>query len=154
MLGFFIMGNKILIINGPNLNMLGKRQPEIYGKETLSDIKAMCEKEAKKLELEIVFKQSNHEGDIVDWIQEARDDFSFIIINPAAYTHTSVAIMDALLSADLPTIEVHLSNIHQRDEFRHKSFVSKVAKGVICGFGSYGYIMALWAAKQKIISNN
>jgi 3-dehydroquinate dehydratase-2 len=148
------MVEKILIINGPNLNMLGQREPEIYGKQTLEDIEQMCKKEAQKLVVEIDFRQSNHEGEIVDWIQEANSSFDCLIINPAAYTHTSIAIADAIASIDIKAIEVHLSNIHKREEFRKKSFVSNVAQGVVCGFGSYGYIMAMWAAKQRIIDVN
>lgn len=133
----------ILIVNGPNLNMLGKRQPEVYGATTLSDIEAECHRHAATLGLEIEFRQSNHEGDLVDWIQGARGRAAGIILNAGAYTHTSVAILDALLSAEVTTIEVHLSNIHQREEFRHHSYVSKAAKGMICGLGAHGYILAL-----------
>ena len=133
----------VLIVNGPNLNMLGTRQPEIYGRETLSDIEAACRSHAETLGLEVEFRQSNHEGDLVDWIQGARGRCAGIILNAGAYTHTSVAILDALHAAQVTTVEVHLSNIHQRDDFRHHSYVSKVAKGVICGFGSHGYILAL-----------
>jgi 3-dehydroquinate dehydratase-2 len=140
----------ILIVNGPNLNMLGKRQPEVYGHETLADIEAACITHAGKLGLDVEFRQSNHEGDLVDWIQGARGRAAGIIINAGAYTHTSVAILDALLSAEVTCVEVHLSNIHQRDEFRHHSFVSKAAKGMICGFGSHGYILALDALARLI----
>ncbi len=140
----------ILILNGPNLNMLGKRQPEVYGRETLADIESACHRHADSLGLEIEFRQSNHEGDLVDWIQAGRGRAAGIILNAGAYTHTSVAILDALLSAEVPTVEVHLSNIHQRDEFRHHSFVSKAAKGMICGFGSHGYILALDAHARLI----
>ena len=140
----------ILIVNGPNLNMLGKRQPEVYGRETLADIEAACIKHASLSGLEVEFRQSNHEGDLVDWIQGARGRAAGIVINAGAYTHTSVAILDALLSAEVPSVEVHLSNIHQREEFRHHSFVSKAAKGMICGFGSHGYILALDALARLI----
>lgn len=140
----------ILIVNGPNLNMLGKRQPEVYGHETLADIEAACIKHADSLGLEVEFRQSNHEGDLVDWIQGARGRAAGILINAGAYTHTSVAILDALLSAEVLSIEVHLSNIHQREQFRHHSFVSKAAKGMICGFGSHGYILALDALARLI----
>lgn len=140
----------ILIVNGPNLNMLGKRQPEVYGRETLADIEATCITHAAGLGLDVEFRQSNHEGDLVDWIQGARGRAAGIIINAGAYTHTSVAILDALLSAEVIAVEVHLSNIHQREEFRHHSFVSKAAKGMICGFGSHGYILALDALARLI----
>lgn len=145
------MANPILlIVNGPNLNMLGKRQPEVYGRETLADIEAACIAHAAGLGLEVEFRQSNHEGDLVDWIQGARERVAGIVINAGAYTHTSVAILDALLSAEVTTVEVHLSNIHQREEFRHHSFVSKAAKGMICGFGSHGYILAIDALARLI----
>ena len=137
---------RILVINGPNLNMLGTRQPEIYGSETLSDIETACREKAAELGLEIDFFQSNHEGEIVTAIQQARGKFDAIVINPAAYSHTSVAILDALLACDIKVVEVHLSNIHRREEFRRFSYVSKVADGVICGFGKQGYLLALEAA--------
>lgn len=138
------MTKKILIINGPNLNMLGKREPEIYGSQTIDDIRSLCDKQAQKLGLKCDFRQSNEEGTIVNWIQEAAG-FTGIIINAGAYTHTSVAIRDALLSVDKPVIEVHLSNIFKREEFRHHSFISDIAKGVICGLGSNGYLFAIQA---------
>ena len=122
---------RILVINGPNLNMLGTRQPEIYGSETLSDIETACREKAAELGLEIDFFQSNHEGEIVTAIQQARGKFDAIVINPAAYSHTSVAILDALLACDIKVVEVHLSNIHRREEFRRFSYVSKAADGVI-----------------------
>ncbi len=137
---------RILVINGPNLNMLGTRQPEIYGSETLSDIETACREKAAELGLEIDFFQSNHEGEIVTAIQQARGKFDAIVINPAAYSHTSVAILDALLACDIKVVEVHLSNIHRREEFRRFSYVSKAADGVICGFGKQGYLLALEAA--------
>lgn len=143
----------ILVVNGPNLNMLGTRQPEVYGRETLADIEAACRAHGLTLGVEIEFRQSNHEGDLVTWIQEARGRCAGIVINAAAYTHTSVAILDALLAAEVPTVEVHLSNIHQREDFRHHSFVSKAAKGMICGFGSHGYILALEALARLIRGN-
>lgn len=133
----------ILIVNGPNLNMLGKRQPEVYGSATLADIEEACRKHGASLGMDIEFHQSNHEGDLVDWIQGARERCAGIILNAGAYSHTSVAILDALLAAEVVTVEVHLSNLHHREEFRHHSFVSKAAKGMICGFGSHGYILAL-----------
>ncbi|MBC7908571.1 MAG: type II 3-dehydroquinate dehydratase [Rhodospirillaceae bacterium] len=140
----------ILIVNGPNLNMLGKRQPEVYGSETLADIETLCHGHGAAIGLDVEFRQSNHEGDLVDWIQGARGRVAGIILNAGAYTHTSVAILDALLAAEVVCVEVHLSNIHQREEFRHHSFVSKAAKGMICGFGSHGYILALDALARLI----
>jgi len=140
----------VLIVNGPNLNMLGTRQPELYGRETLADIESLCVEHAKSLGIEVDFRQSNHEGDLIDWIQAAKGTAAGIVINAGAYTHSSVAILDALLSVQLPAIEVHLSNIHQREEFRHHSFVSKAAKGMICGLGSHGYVLALEALANLI----
>ncbi|TMV69032.1 type II 3-dehydroquinate dehydratase [Thioclava sp. BHET1] len=137
------MSAPILVLNGPNLNLLGQRQPEIYGAETLADVEAMLSAEASKLGLEIDFRQSNHEGTLVDWIQAARGTTAGIIINPAAYSHTSVAILDALNAYDGPVIEVHISNIHKREAFRHHSFVSARADGVIAGCGTQGYALAL-----------
>ncbi|MGN1079220.1 MAG: type II 3-dehydroquinate dehydratase [Alphaproteobacteria bacterium] len=137
---------RIFVINGPNLNMLGTRQPEIYGSDTLADIETGCREKAAALGLEIEFFQSNHEGEIVTAVQQARGRFDAVVINPAAYSHTSVAIMDALLACGMPVVEVHLSNIHRREEFRHFSYVSKAADGVICGFGKQGYLLALEAA--------
>ena len=137
---------RIFVINGPNLNMLGTRQPEIYGSDTLADIEKGCREKAAALGLDVEFFQSNHEGEIVSAIQRARGRFDAVVINPAAYSHTSVAIMDALLACDMPVVEVHLSNIHRREEFRHFSYVSKAADGVICGFGKQGYLLALEAA--------
>jgi len=136
---------KILIVNGPNLNLLGIREPDIYGRETLADIEQRCVQKAKALGFEITMRQSNHEGELIDWIHEAATKWSAIIINPAAYTHTSVAIMDALKLVNCPIVEVHISNIYQRETFRHHSYVSPVATGVICGFGSAGYEVALEA---------
>ncbi len=144
---------KVLILNGPNLNMLGTRQPEVYGKVTLADIEAACQARATDLGLAAECRQSNGEGELVDWIQAARNEVHAMIINPGAYSHTSVAILDALLAADLPTVEVHLSNIHRREEFRHHSYVSKAAQGVICGFGARGYIMALEALAAQLIES-
>jgi 3-dehydroquinate dehydratase II len=137
------MTDSVLILNGPNLNMLGQRQPEIYGRETLADIEAACRSHAAGHGLTIDFRQSNIEGELVGWIQEARGTARAAILNAGAYTHTSVAILDALLLLDIPVIEVHLSNIHRRESFRHHSYVSKAALGMICGFGSRGYLMAL-----------
>lgn len=136
---------KILILNGPNLNLLGTREPEIYGTATLADVEKQCRKRAKALGLTADCRQSNTEGELVDWIQEARGGTAGIIMNPGAYTHTSVAILDALLAVGLPMIEVHLSNTHKREDFRQHSYVSRAAEGVICGFGVHGYLMALEA---------
>ncbi len=144
---------RVLILNGPNLNMLGRRQPEVYGAATLADIEAACEKRARDLGLATECRQSNSEGELIGWIQAAIDEAQAVIINPGAYSHTSVAILDALLAADLPVVEVHLSNIHRRDEFRRHSYVSKAAQGVICGFGAQGYIMALEALAAQLIES-
>ena len=133
----------IYILNGPNLNLLGLRQPEIYGHETLADVAEACAGLAEDLGLTISFHQSNHEGALVDLIQEARGKAAGIIINPAAYTHTSVAILDALHAFDGPVLEVHISNVHKREAFRHHSYVSQRADGVIAGFGTEGYLLAL-----------
>jgi 3-dehydroquinate dehydratase II len=137
--------HKVLILNGPNLNLLGTREPEVYGTATLADVEAQCAKRAKPLGLAIDFRQSNSEGELVGWIQDARRGFSGIVINPGAYTHTSVAILDALLAVGLPVIEVHLSNTHKREDFRQHSYISRAAAGVICGFGAHGYLLALEA---------
>ena len=131
------------ILNGPNLNLLGKRQPAIYGYETLADVEADCRRVAQELSLEIKFHQSNAEYQIIDWIHEARDRAGGIVINPAAFTHTSVAILDALHTCEFPIIEVHISNVHRRESFRHHSYVSLVASGVIAGLGTQGYQFAL-----------
>ena len=139
---------KILVLNGPNLNMLGKREPEIYGATTLDDIDRGIKETGKQLGFVVETFQSNHEGAMVEKIQEALNGCSAIIINPAAYTHTSVAIRDALLLHDIPVIEVHLSNIHKREAFRHKSMIADIATGQISGFGAYGYTMALKAVHQ------
>ena len=140
----------VLVLNGPNLNMLGKRQPEIYGRETLADVEAACRAEAARLGLAVDFFQSNHEGALVDRIQQARDANAAIVINAGAYTHTSVAILDALNAAELPVIEVHLSNIHRREPFRHHSYVSQAALGMIAGLGSQGYLFALQALARRL----
>ena len=140
----------ISILNGPNLNMLGARQPEVYGRETLADLGAACRAHGAVLGLDIEFRQSNIEGELVTWVQECRNRAAGIIINAGAYTHTSIALLDALLAAEVPAIEVHLSNIHQRDSFRHHSFVAKAAKGMICGLGGHGYILALDALARLI----
>ena len=140
----------VLVLNGPNLNMLGVRQPEIYGRETLGDIEVACKERAVELDVAVELRQSNYEGELIEWIHEARDNADGIIINPAALTHTSVALHDALLLAELPVIEVHLSNIHAREAFRHHSYVSPVARAVICGLGGFGYICALEAMSRLI----
>ena len=144
--------SEILILNGPNLNMLGIREPHIYGSESLEDIESMSKDQARLHGLAVDFRQSNFEGELVTIIQQARDNSSGIILNPAGYTHTSVAILDALKLTDLPVIELHLSNPHKREEFRHKSFVSEVATGIICGFGPFGYILAIDALARLIAS--
>ena len=146
------MTKKILIINGPNLNLLGEREESKYGKITLEEVKKNCESRAKSIGFEVKFEQSNIEGEIVTMIQKAKGNFEGIIINAAAYTHTSIAILDALLAVKLPTIEIHITNIYSREDFREKSLISKAVNGIICGFGINGYIMSLDAIK-KIISN-
>ena len=133
----------VYILNGPNLNLLGQRQPEIYGSTTLADVEGDCRTLGRELGVEIVFFQSNHEGAIIDMIHEARQNAQAIIINPAAFTHSSVAILDALNTFDGPVIEVHISNVHQRESFRHHSYVSLRADGVMAGFGTHGYALAL-----------
>jgi 3-dehydroquinate dehydratase II len=140
----------IYVLNGPNLNMLGKRQPEIYGRATLADVQRLCEATANSLGLGIVFRQSNSEGELVTWIQEAREAAAGIVLNAGAYTHTSIALLDALSAAEVPCIEVHLSNVFQREDFRHHSYISLAAKGVICGFGAKGYGLALEALADML----
>ena len=144
------MNRSILVLNGPNLNMLGKRQPEIYGHETLADVEKACVEKGKALGLEVECRQSNSESQLVTWIQEARDTKAGLVINAGAFTHTSVAMLDAINASEVPAIEIHISNIHQRDEFRHHSYISKVAVGMICGFGTFGYMMALDAIANHI----
>ncbi|HZT87717.1 MAG TPA: type II 3-dehydroquinate dehydratase [Stellaceae bacterium] len=140
----------VFILNGPNLNLLGVREPATYGYDTLDDIEARCLARAEALDLRIEFRQSNHEGQLVDWIQEARQAADGIVLNAGALTHTSVAILDALNASDLPVIEVHLSNIFRRERFRHRSYVSLAARGVICGLGPHGYELALEALANLI----
>jgi 3-dehydroquinate dehydratase II len=140
----------IAVLNGPNLNMLGLRQPEIYGGMTLDDVETLCAEAAERLGLAIDFRQTNGEGELISWVQECRGRASGIVINPGGYTHTSVALMDALLATDLPVIEVHVTNIHRREEFRRHSFVSKAAVGVICGLGIGGYALALTAMAELL----
>ena len=144
------MTKKILIINGPNLNLLGDREKSKYGNDTLETVRKKCESHSKSINVEIKFEQSNIEGEIVTIIQKAKGIFDGIIINAAGYTHTSVAILDALLAIKLPVIEVHITNIYNREEFRNKSLISKAAIGIICGFGINGYIMALDSMKQNL----
>lgn len=144
------VSHKVLVLNGPNLNLLGTREPDIYGRTTLDDIKRDCETAGQRLGLSVEFKQSNDEGDLVSSIQAARTAAAGIVINAAAYTHTSVAILDALLACGLPVVEVHLSNIYKREEFRHHSYVSRAATGVICGFGAKGYVLALEAMADLV----
>lgn len=137
---------KILFLNGPNLNLLGQREPEIYGRTTLADIEARVRERAEAYGAEIDFRQTNHEGELLTWIQEARGKADVIVINAAAYTHTSVALRDAIAAAGVPTIEIHLSNVHAREEFRHKSLIAAVCRGQIVGFGSNSYVLAVDAA--------
>lgn len=137
------MTHKILILNGPNLNLLGTRQPEVYGPTTLADIEKMCVAHAEVLGVTLAFVQSNHEGALIDAIHDARGTYSGIILNAGAFTHTSIALMDAISSAMVPVVELHLSNIHAREDFRHKSFIAPVAIGQICGFGAAGYPLAM-----------
>lgn len=144
------MAKPIFVLNGPNLNMLGTREPAVYGSETLDDVKVRCVTRAKALGLPVDFRQSNLEGELVGWIQEARTKAQGIIVNAGAYTHTSIAILDALQAAELPVVEVHLSNIFRRDEFRQHSFVSLAAAGVICGLGAKGYELALEAMADLV----
>lgn len=131
----------LVVLNGPNLNLLGKRQPEIYGHHTLDDVRALCEGAAGGYRVDL--RQTNHEGVLVDWIHEVRTSAAGVVINPAAFTHTSVAVRDALVTVEAPLVEVHISNVHARETFRHHSYVSDIATGVICGLGVYGYVAAV-----------
>jgi len=138
------MAKTIYVLNGPNMNMLGTREPEKYGRATLADVEKLCRATAKRFALDVVFRQSNMEGELINWIQEARaENAAGLVINPAGYTTTSISIMDALLAIKLPVIEIHITNIHQRESFRHNSYVSKAAKAVVCGFGIDGYALAI-----------
>ena len=143
---------RILVLHGPNLNMLGLREEVIYGAQSLNEINALLTSWAEKEGVKLEVKQSNHEGELVTWVQEARGQFDAIVVNPAAYTHTSVALRDAELSAEVPTVEVHLSNIYQREEFRHLSFLAGVTLGQICGFGPRSYVLGVQAALDHIRS--
>ena len=146
--------SKLLILNGPNLNLLGTRQPEVYGRVTLDDINALCAKEASRLGLSVDCLQSNHEGALIDAVHAARGQHAGIVLNAGAYTHTSVALMDAIASAAVPLVEVHLSNIHAREAFRHKSYIAPVALGQICGFGATGYILAIQALAAHLAAQS
>lgn len=137
---------RVLFLNGPNLNLLGTREPDVYGRTTLADVEARVRGRANTLGATIDFRQSNHEGELVTWIQQAKNQFDAIVINAAAYTHTSVALRDAISAVGVPTIEIHLSNIHAREEFRHRSLIAAVCKGQISGFGAFSYVLGLEAA--------
>ncbi len=137
---------RILFLNGPNLNLLGQREPEVYGRTTLAQIEANVRERAANLKIEIDFRQSNLEGELVAWIQQARGRFDVIVLNAAAYTHTSIALRDAIAAVGIPTIEIHLSNVHAREEFRHRSLIAPVCRGQISGFGRNSYVLALEAA--------
>jgi 3-dehydroquinate dehydratase-2 len=145
---------KILFLNGPNLNLLGTREPEIYGRTGLKDIESKVREQAAKRGAEIDFRQSNFEGELVTWLQEAKGKFDAIVLNAAAYTHTSVALRDTIAAIGVPTIEIHLSNVHAREEFRHRSHIAAVCVGQIAGFGAYSYFLALDAAINAIGSQN
>ena len=138
----------VLVLNGPNLNLLGTRKPEVYGRTSLADVEAMCREEAGGLGLEVIFRQSNHEGQLIDWIHECgravkAGESIGAVFNPGAYTHTSVALHDAIEGAEVPVIECHISNVHRREEFRHHSYISPVARGIVVGFGVQGYVLAI-----------
>ncbi len=147
------MSAKIFVLNGPNLNLLGTREPHIYGSDTLDDLKSLAQARAAELGLEIDFRQSNSEGELVDWIQEAKESAHGIVINAGAYTHTSIAILDALVATELPVVEVHLSNLFKREAFRHHSYISPVAAGLITGFGPQGYPLALEAISSILAAS-
>jgi 3-dehydroquinate dehydratase-2 len=140
---------KILVLHGPNLNLLGKREPEVYGRLTLAEVNSQIRALAKRLNLNVEIRQSNNEGELVTWIQEASAKFSAIVLNPAAYTHTSIALRDAITAVGIPTVEVHISNIHKREEFRRRSFVAEAAVGQIAGFGVKSYLLGLRAAAEE-----
>ncbi|MEK7821315.1 MAG: type II 3-dehydroquinate dehydratase [Pseudomonadota bacterium] len=144
------MASRILVLNGPNLNLLGTREPDIYGRETLADIEAACRRRAEAQGATVEFRQTNAEGELVDWVQKAKTSADALLVNAGAYTHTSVALLDALLACGLPVIEVHLSNIHRREPFRETSYVSKAASGIVMGLGGKGYELAVDAALHLI----
>ncbi|MEX0347209.1 MAG: type II 3-dehydroquinate dehydratase [Rhizobiaceae bacterium] len=144
------MSKPIFVLNGPNLNLLGTREPEHYGSVSIGDIEKMCADAAGKLGMQVDFRQTNHEGTLVDWIQEAGSNASAIVLNPAAYGHTSIAMYDAISAISIPVAEVHVSNIYAREEFRHKTLVSQVASGTICGFGAHGYTLAIQAVVEIV----
>ncbi len=144
--------SSVLILNGPNLNLLGTRQPAVYGATTLADVEKMCRDAGERLGLTIGFEQSNHEGMLVDQIHAAKSSYAAIVLNAGAYTHTSIALMDAISSVELPVVEVHLSNIHAREAFRHTSYIAPVAVGQICGFGAKSYVLALEALAERLIA--
>ena len=144
--GYPAAAMKLIFLNGPNLNMLGQREPEIYGRATLAEVEAKVRERAAKLGVEVDFRQSNLEGELVAWIQKSRGNFDVVVLNAAAYTHTSIALRDAIVAAGVPTIEIHLSNIHAREEFRQKSVIAAVCRGQICGFGVNSYVLAVEAA--------
>lgn len=150
MLSDRVMAKPIFVLNGPNLNLLGSREPAIYGHETLADVEGRCRRKAAELGLTIDFRQTNHEGELVSWVQEARTAGAALIVNAGAFTHTSIALLDALLASELPCVEVHLSNLFRREDFRHQSYVSKAATGLICGFGPAGYELALTALAPSL----
>ena len=145
---------RILFLNGPNLNLLGQREPQVYGRTTLADIEASVRQRARQLGAEVEFRQSNIEGELVDWIQQAPRQFDVLVLNAAAYTHTSIALRDAILAAHIPAIEIHLSNVYAREEFRHKSMIAPVCQGLIAGFGAASYILAVEAAVNVIKNKN
>lgn len=147
------MSSQIYVLNGPNMNLLGKREPEKYGRATLDDVESLCRDAGKKHGFEVEFRQSNNEGELIDFIHEAaKKNAAGIVINPAGYTTTSIAIMDAILGVGLPTVEVHITNIHARESFRHNSYISKAARGVICGLGVEGYALAI-AGLASLVKN-
>lgn len=145
---------KVLVLNGPNLNLLGLREPGVYGRTTLAEIEAMVRKRAASLQVEVDFRQSNHEGQLIDWIHQCRETHAAVVLNAGAYTHTSVALRDAIAGSGLPTIEIHLSNIHAREEFRHRSLIAAVCRGQISGFGPHSYLLGLEAAVNIIGTKN